>query len=240
MAFARGAVCDGGMKGWFLFAPLLALGTPAIAAEFADDFSGDLTRWAVEQMPGGRVAVEDGRLAIEDAAGCTVWFREKLRAPVTIRYRARVSSRSRVSDLNCFWMARDPRNAEAPFADANRRSGKFADYDSLATYYVGYGGNANSTTRFRRYDGKGARPLLPEHDRSGPEFLLEADRDYRIEIHVAADGTTRFVRDGETVFAYRDAEPLTEGWFAFRTVHSRIEIDDFEVSVPMPPEPAKP
>lgn len=240
MAIAGPAVCDGGMKGWFLFAPWLVLVTPAIATEVADDFSRDLSRWAVEQMPGGRVQIEDGRLAIEDAAGCTVWFREKLRAPVTIRYRARVSSRSRVSDLNCFWMARDPRNAEAPFADGNRRSGKFADYDSLATYYVGYGGNANSTTRFRRYDGKGARPLLPEHDRSAPEFLLEADRDYRIEILVAADGTTRFARDGETVFEYRDAEPLTEGWFAFRTVHSRIEIDDFEVSVPPAAKPAQP
>ena len=33
-----------------------------------------------------------------------------------------------------------------------------ATYDTLRTYYVGYGGNANTTTRFRRYDGTGARP----------------------------------------------------------------------------------
>lgn len=224
------------MRSWKSIGTALALAWTGCAAEHADDFSGDLARWAVEQQPGGSVRIEDGRLVIEDAGGGTVWFRAKLRAPLTISYRARVSSRGRVSDLNCFWMAVDPRNAEAPFAAGNRRSGKFADYDSLATYYVGYGGNTNTTTRFRRYAGTGAKPLRPEHDLGAPEFLLRADHDYRIEIHVGADGVTRYVRDGETVFEYRDPAPLTEGWFAFRTVHSRIEIDDFRVSGPREPE----
>lgn len=195
--------------------------------EFTDE---SLARWSVEQMPGGRVFVENGRLVIEDAAGCTVWFRDKLRAPVTIRYRATVSSRSRVSDLNCFWMASDPAHPGGLIENAAGRTGKFEDYDRLATYYVGCGGNANTTTRFRRYDGAGAKPLSPEHDLREPRFLLEPDRSYLIELSVSEDGFVRYTRDGEVFFEFPDPAPLREGWFGFRTVHSRIEIESFEVN----------
>jgi len=199
----------------------------------AAELTSDLRRWLVEQMPGGTVTVRDGALVIVDAAGCTVWLREKLTAPVVITYEATVISRGgpndRVSDLNCFWMARDPQAGDGcPFAPGHGRSGKFADYDSLLTYYVGYGGNTNSTTRFRRYDGTAARPLLPEHDLSDQRFLLEANRTYRIKL-VARDGVAEFWRDGEKIFTYRDPAPLTAGWFAFRTVKSHLEIRHFRV-----------
>ena len=36
---------------------------------------------------------------------------------------------------------------------ARLRSGTFAEYNDLLTYYVGLGGNRNTTTRFRRYIG---------------------------------------------------------------------------------------
>lgn len=219
---------------WLIFLLLVAnLASSAERVVQADDFAHGLARWSVEQMPGGRVFTEAGRLVIEDAAGCTVWFREKLRAPVTIRYRATVSSRSRVSDLNCFWMASDPGHAGPLWENAARRTGKFEDYDRLSTYYVGCGGNENTTTRFRRYDGKGARPLLPEHDRRERSSLLEADRTYTIEISVSADGRVRWSRDGETLFEFTDPQPLREGWFGLRTVHSRIEIADFQVTAPV-------
>jgi hypothetical protein len=171
-------------------------------------------------------------LPAHDAAGCTVWFREKLHAPVTIRYRATVSARSRVSDLNCFWMASDPAHPGALVKNAAGRTGKFEDYDRLALYYVGYGGNENTTTRFRRYDGTGAKPLRPEHDLRDRRFLLEGDRSYTIEITMSADGRVRWARDGEVLFDFTDPQPLREGWFGFRTVHSRIEIADFQVTVP--------
>lgn len=208
----------------------LASGTERVV--HADDFTHGLSRWSVEQMPGGRVFSEAGRLVIEDTAGCTVWFREKLRAPVTIRYRATVSARSRVSDLNCFWMASDPAHPGPLWENAARRTGKFEDYDRLATYYVGCGGNENTTTRFRRYDGQGAKPLLPEHDRRDRGSLLEADRTYLIEISVTADGRVRWSRDGVVVFEFNDPQPLREGWFGLRTVHSRIEIANFAVTAP--------
>jgi len=38
-----------------------------------------------------------------------------------------------------------------------------------------------------------------------------------------------FWRDGEKIFDVTDPEPLTRGWFGFRTVNSRLEISAFEV-----------
>jgi hypothetical protein len=56
-------------------------------------------------------------------------------------------------------MARD---ADGGSPLAHPRTGAFADYDTLKTYYVGQGGNGNTSTRFRRYVGRpGERPLLP-------------------------------------------------------------------------------
>jgi len=204
-------------------------------AQLQDEFDGNLHRWAVEQMPGGSVTVRDGAMVIEDAAGCTVWFRERLVAPVEIAYEVTAVSaggpHDRVSDVNCFWMANDPRPpAGPPFAAGHARTGKFADYDSLLTYYVGYGGNTNTTTRFRRYDGTVARPLLPEHDLHDKKFLLEANRTYRIRL-VARDGVAEFWRDGEKLFSFRDPAPLVGGWFAFRTVSSHLVIRHFRVAL---------
>jgi hypothetical protein len=217
--------------GWEPAGVSAAEGTIAATAGtqlYADDFRSNLSQWVVEQQPGGNVTVRDGKLVIEDAGGCTVWFRSKLEAPVVITCVATVSSASRVSDLNFFWMATDPQRPDDLFAAGHHRDGKFATYDALRTYYVGYGGNDNTTTRFRRYDGTGARPLLPEHDLHAPEFLLEADHVYRITL-VAAFGRVQFLRDGDVVFDFRDPEPLVAGWFGFRTVHSRMEVSSFQV-----------
>ena len=140
--------------GWFVavISPCAA-GEP-VSAPQRNAVAIDLKDWVVEQMPGGTVAVRDGALVVEDAEGCTVWWREKLTAPVEITYYVTVVSaggpHDRVSDLNCFWMARDAGSSAAPFARRPARTGKFSDYDSLETYYVGCGGNENSTTRFRR------------------------------------------------------------------------------------------
>ena len=228
------------MRKWI---PLLSLraalwaGSP-FAVVHTDDFSHGLTQWVVEQQPGGSVTAENGRLVINDAGGCTVWLRARLDAPVLITYTARVSSANRVSDLNCFWMASDPAHPDDLFAAGHGRDGKFASYDTLRTYYVGYGGNNNTTTRFRRYDGSGARPLLPEHDLAGPKFLLKPDHDYHITLEIRADGYVQFTRDGEVVFAWHDPAPLRRGWFGFRTVHSRTEISEFGVHAAAPPAEA--
>ncbi len=199
----------------------------------ADDFRGGLAQWVVEQQPGGTVTAEDGRLIIADQGGCTVWFKACLTAPIVITYTVRMSSAARVSDLNCFWMASDPARPDDLFAAGHARTGKFATYDTLRTYYVGYGGNANTTTRFRRYDGTGARPLAAEHDLGGAAYLLKPDHAYRIMLIATADGRVQYVRDGAVIFDVRDPAPLRSGWFGFRTVLSRMEVSEFRVYEPV-------
>ncbi len=78
---------------------------------------------------------------------------------VTIEYDACVvveKEGDRLSDLNCFWMASDPKHPDNIWKREKWRSGIFLNCYSLQLYYMGYGGNYNSTTRFRRYDGNEA------------------------------------------------------------------------------------
>lgn len=192
--------------------------------------TADLEPWVVEQQPGGTVTIaEGGAIVVDDAHGCTLWWRAKLTAPMEISYEVTVVARGgpndRVSDVNCFWMASDP---AARDGRPQARSGKFEEYDTLRTYYVGMGGNNNTTTRFRRYAGDGTKPLLPEHDLKDRKFLLEANRTYHLRL-VARDGVAEFWRDGEKIFSYRDPEPLTGGWFGFRTVKSHLVLRNFLV-----------
>ena len=188
---------------------------------FSDDFTHGLANWRVELEKPGVVEAKGGILSMDVPAGCTVWLRRELRGPVIIEYQAtmiRGGAKDRVSDLNCFWMASDARV---------RRSGAFADYNTLRGYYVGQGGNGNTTTRFRRYIGDPVlRPLLPEHDLKAP--LLQANTP--IKIRVVADGSRiQYSCDGKIVFDFHDPAPYTRGWFGFRTTFSRLEIRNFRV-----------
>jgi hypothetical protein len=214
-------------RGFFLLVLGSALVTGCVSTRAP--LTADLRHWAVEQMPGGSVTTRGDALVIEDAEGCTVWFRERLTAPVEISYEVTVVSlggpRDRVSDVNCFWMASDPR---APGSLPTGRTGRFSDYDSLRTYYVGMGGNDNTTTRFRRYVGDGTKPLLPEHDLSDRRFLLEPNATYRIRL-VAREGVAEFWRNGEKILSFRDPAPLTSGWFGLRTVKSHLEIRNLRI-----------
>lgn len=202
---------------------------------FEDDFRGGLSNWVVEQMPGGSVRTVGASLEIEDAEGCTVWFRHRLEAPVLIEYFATMQSAGRpfdrVSDLNCFWMAIDPRHPDDLFANSEARGGRFANYHDLRLYYCGYGGNANTTTRFRRYPGGGERPLSPEHDLSGAEYQNQAMRRVRVRIR-CENGRTSYEHDGRVLFSLDDPEPFTSGWFGFRTVKNRVRFEDFRVLRP--------
>ncbi|MFT3869725.1 MAG: DUF6250 domain-containing protein [Nibricoccus sp.] len=197
----------------------------------SDDFDQGSDAWKAELEKGGVVEVRNGALEIDVPGGCTVWLKTQLSGPVLISYEATVVSaggaNDRVSDLNCFWMARDARNLDHIFGQA--RSGKFSDYDQLRCYYVGQGGNSNKTTRFRRYIGEQKnRPLLPEHDLSAKEFLLTPNVSQTIQL-VAAGGVIGYYRDGRRIFAYDDPQPYTSGWFAFRTVTNHLRLKNFRV-----------
>ncbi len=197
----------------------------------SDEFNHGLAHWTAELEKGGSVAAAGGVLDIDVPRGCSLWFRKPFGGPILITYEATAvkagGPNDRVSDLNCFWMARDSRTPGDLFA--SRRSGKFADYDVLRCYYVGLGGNYNTTTRFRRYVGRrGDRPLLPEHDLTAPEDLLKPNVPQQIAL-LAAGGTIEYYRNGKRLFAYEDPEPYTSGWFAFRTVWSHLRIRHFRV-----------
>lgn len=224
-----------------LFLPVLV--SFSLRAEkilFQDDFSGDLSRWVVEQTPSGKTQVIDGELDIEDApgtedkGGCTVWFKEKLSGPIRISYDATMVQKGgpndRISDLNCFWMASDPKNPDNLFVGSKGRSGTFKKYDPLRTYYVGYGANENVTTRFRRYPRpRDDKSLQPEFDLSEAKFMNVPNK--KVKIELVADGAkVQFLRDGEVIFQFEDPEPLQEGWFGFRTTRSHIRFDNFKVT----------
>jgi hypothetical protein len=196
-----------------------------------DDFTRGLDQWSVELQDGGTVRAEDGTLEIDVPAGATVWFKPQLEGPVLIEYEAAVvragGPNDRVSDLNCFWMARDSRNKTDLLAV--RRSGAFEDYNQLTTYYVGLGGNGNTTTRFRRYIGHPQdRPLLPEHDLRDRADLLVANQPERIRL-VAAGKVIQYHRGDRRVFDVIDPQPYERGHFAVRTTKSHLKIKGFRV-----------
>jgi hypothetical protein len=211
----------------------LAASLPALAAQAAladhpplarDDFTSfDTGRWAVEAEgnPLNPVHADGRRLILESDKGLTLWLRQPLSGHYEIAFTRRITDTGapfeRLSDMNFFWAAQ--LDTATPFS----RSGRLADYDTLPLYYAGIGGNGNTTTRFRRYDAAGTRPLLAEF--TDPSHLLRANHDYRIRIAVDGQGTRLYVDDA---LYFADPGPLpASGYFAFRSTKSRQEIADF-------------
>ena len=197
---------------------------------FADDFRQGLKRWTIEAEKPAAVACEDGVLDIVAPAGLTAWFESELVGPLAITYQAQAVSAGgpldRVSDLNAFWMARE---ADGGSPLKRPRSGAFADYDTLRTYYVGQGGNSNTTTRFRRYVGRpGDRPMLPQHDHAAADEMLAPNR--WTTVRLVADGERiEYWSDGRRLFEHHDPEPYTRGWFGLRTTQNHLRVRGFEV-----------
>jgi hypothetical protein len=194
---------------------------------YQDNFDQNLKNWVVETPHSSysNVGTKDGKLVIDVDHGATVWFNKKLSGNIMIEYNQKVimnqEHNDRLSDLNQFWMATDPRNQNLFI-----RSGNFSEYDSLQLYYAGIGGNSNTTTRFRKYQGNGERTLLS--DLQDKNHLLQPNKTYFIQI-VVYNGTTQLFINGEQYFSFTDDKPLTEGYFGFRTVKSHQQIDDFKV-----------
>ncbi|MFT4249397.1 MAG: DUF6250 domain-containing protein [Pseudomonas sp.] len=194
----------------------------------ADDFGWRRPwRWIaeVEQPATSRLYLRGGRLWLDSSAGMTVWLGRRLSGRYRIEYEREVfdataGGNARLSDLNQFWAARDPRRARL-----FTRHGALAEYDMLDLYYVGLGSNGNTTTRLRRYDGHGQRLLLGEY--TDPAHLLQAGRRYRVRIDVDGEGTAFWI-DGERWFVQRGA--VADGYFGFRTTWSLQAIDAFRIT----------
>jgi hypothetical protein len=200
-----------------------------------DDFRHGLDLWRVEMEKPGTVTAKDGVLDIDVPAGVTVWWKQEPSGPVMIEYDATVISaggaNDRVSDLNSFWMATDPKSPGDIFANA--RTGKFAEYNTLKMYYVGLGGNGNTTTRFRRYIGDAVeRPLLPGNDlavKEHPEMGITPNRTQHVTL-VADGGLIQYWRDGVKIFEMQDAEPYTQGWFGIRTTKNHMQVRNLRIT----------
>lgn len=202
---------------------------------------GGSATWIAEDETGGATLAERGdTLEITAPAGLTLWYATPLRGSYRIVYEATVlvegGPHDRLADLNCFWAASDPEHAEDFFARSEWRGGIFARYNSLDLLYVGYGGNENSTTRFRRYYGQrfGApadevKPLIGEYTDAG--HLLVANRPLRIEIAVTSDRTSYSV-NGEELFSRKLAPGEGDGYFGLRLLSNRTRIVGFRIEQP--------
>ncbi len=196
---------------------------------FEDDFSKTLDTkvWKVEMehQPNSSVFTKDGHLILDTQGGVTVWLNRLLKGNYVIEYTRTIEmdqkANDRLSDLNQFWMAKDPRQ-ENLFT----RSGALASYDSLQLYYVGMGGNYNSTTRFRKYQGNGERTLLQEY--ADQDHMLLPNHTYTIRT-VVLNGKVSFYVDGKLYFTYDDPTPLREGYFGFRSTKSRQSISGIKI-----------
>ena len=178
--------------------------------------------WRVEAEKGGYVKwLGDTVADIHAPGGLTLWNTQKLQGNVVIEYDARIVSDERVSDLNCFWMA-----------SGGAKSGRFVDYYAQTMYYMGYGGNYNKTTRFRRYNGDSRgieqqeyRPaILREY--TDEAHMIKPDHWYHIQLE-QIDGRVRYIIDGECLVDFIDMHPLTEGYFGFRTTLAHAQMKGF-------------
>ena len=155
--------------------------------------------WKVEsESPDYKVTFRGDTAEILSPKGLTLWRKEKMSGKVTIEYDACVvveAEGDRLSDLNCFWGADDPRHPDDFFARSAWRNGEFKNYNTLDLYYVGYGGNDNGTTRFREYHGEyygvddaKIKPILKEY--TDAAHLLKPNHWYEVKIRVENGATT--------------------------------------------------
>jgi len=213
--------------GWLALAVLTGCAHPPVPA-IAWSIEAESPQAVVRYLPGGVIDIDTPR-------GLTLWYPDRLEGPVRIAFDAMAVSaggpNDQASDLNAFWMATDPAASDRSVF-SRPRDGRFEAYDTLTTYYVGIGGNRNTTTRMRRYTGRpGDRPLLPEHDRADPAALLQPNRWTRVAL-IADGGRIAVERDGRMLFVMNDPAPYRSGWFALRTTQSHLRIRRVTISRP--------
>ena len=226
---------------------LLALLATVASAAWADgDWPSGLNQrsfkkyWTVEsESPDYRVSFLGDTCDLLAPKGLTLWRRQPVQAGMAVEYDAMVVDEGRegdrLSDMNCFWMASDTLG-QSVFRRMDERRGIFGRCYALQMYYVGYGGNHNTTTRFRRYEGGGKVPPVWQ-EYTDADHLLKPNHWYHWRVETTQQGRTRFYVDGQLLVDYLDPEPLRNGWFGFRTTLSHTRIANFRM-MPVKPESA--
>ena len=225
------------MKAILLLPCLLLMGTTTLTAQSGLNNKQFNKYWTVEsESKDYRVTFRGDTCELLAPKGLTLWRKQAMTTDMVVEYDAQVVDEGqqgdRVSDLNIFWMASDPQHKDI-WSRQQWRQGIFVRCYTLQMYYLGYGGNYNSTTRFRRYDGdeRGVdsvayRPAILKEYTDG-DHLLKANHWYHVKIE-STGGHTRFYMDGQLLVDYLDPTPLRRGWFGFRTTLSRTRITNFQ------------
>ena len=183
--------------------------------------------WTVEsESPDYRVSFSGDICEVVAPKGLTLWRKQPVKQGMAVEYDVLMTD-DRLSDMNVFWMASDP-SAATVFKHLNQRQGIFKNCYALQMYYLGYGGNYNSTTRFRRYMGGGVVPPIWK-EYTDKDHLLKSGHWYHWRVESTQEGRTRIFVDGECLVDYLDPTPLTKGWFGFRTTLSRARIANFRM-----------
>lgn len=224
-------------KTLILWAALLAAAlTHPVGAQ--QTFQWGETQWTMEDASGKAALTVDGDVwDIVAPDGLTLWLNRPLSGNYEISYYIQVVTEGgrhdRLADMNCFWGAKDPEYPDNLFARSQWRKGAFDKYNSLNLFYVGYGGNENSTTRFRQYHGElygrdeaNLKPVLKEY--TDAAHLLTANRWYEIVI-TATDSLTTYARDGEILFSLPTTPGQTDGHFALRLWKNHVRVSHLAV-----------
>ena len=197
-----------------------------------------LKNWTIEDHSGEvKIIVSGDTLEITAPKGLTLWYNQRLTGDYEICYRVKMlvqgGKYDRLSDMNCFWGANDPEHPGNLFARSEWRNGIFQHYKTLSLFYVGYGGNHNSTTRFRQYFAKAAntsdaiaRPVIKEY--TDKSHLLFPNKWYDIQIRVEK-GITTYRINGEELFRLTIKDNEGDGHFGLRLLENHTLFTNFQV-----------
>lgn len=197
------------------------------------------SKWIVEAVSDQTlISVEGDTMEVVNPSGLTLWYDKMLEGDYQIGYRVKFimegGEHDRLSDLNCFWGAIDPQYPDNIYERSEWRGGMFGNYNTMDLFYVGYGGNKNRTTRFRRYraefnnevDKDKMRPVIKEY--LDPEDLLKPNIWMSVVIRVEGDVTT-YSMDGKELFRHTMEQGQDRGYFGLRLLRNHTIFTGFYV-----------
>ena len=231
---------------------------------YANDFENEDDWWLqmeeTEATAEPRVDYRNSFLEVlMPGRGATIWNRNKFSGNIAITYKVKAPSTYVnelgvvVRDINAFWHASHPGNADDIF-DSEPYDGSFSSYHTLQGYYASIGGRDNTTTRFRRYprakDGSSINHIsLSARDRL-QEYLIKPNKTHSIQL-VVFDDVIQYIVDGKVFYEIREGDTVriskadgtvdemqytvdqfpayAEGWFGFRLVNTHHVYSVFKV-----------
>lgn len=99
------------------------------------------SKWVVESQTENPVTVIGDSIDVVAARGVTLWYDKKFKGDYQISYSAKFvmegGEHDRLSDLNCFWGAIDPKYPKDFYKQSRvYRDGDFSTYSPLDLFYV--------------------------------------------------------------------------------------------------------